>query len=277
LTANSSLAHRLASGASEALRHGLSPLFLRSVTRLGQRAQVRGAPLVDNRGSITIGDDFRLSSVPERSHLVTGGAGSIAIGSRVTVGAGSGIASLARITIGDGVQIGSRVMVWDADYRSADDSATASEAAAVVIEDDVRIDANVTVLKGSFLGKGAWVAAGSVVSGMVPPGAFVRGAPAEVVTRAGQRRETSAPGPEQVLERLKHAVSQTFGLASPPEPGDGPATIRAWDSLGTLRLLLAIEEEFHIVLAENALAGIGSLSNLQSIILQNLGSRARRD
>jgi len=50
-----------------------------------------------------------------------------------------------------------------------------------VIEDDVFIGMGVIVLKGSHLGRGCVVGAGSVVSGTFPPGSIVAGNPARVV------------------------------------------------------------------------------------------------
>jgi acetyltransferase-like isoleucine patch superfamily enzyme len=52
---------------------------------------------------------------------------------------------------------------------------------AVVIEDDVWIGPNATILKGVRIGAGALVEAGSVVSRDVPPRSRVMGNPAEVI------------------------------------------------------------------------------------------------
>jgi acetyltransferase-like isoleucine patch superfamily enzyme len=51
----------------------------------------------------------------------------------------------------------------------------------VIIEDDVWIGPNATILKGVRIGAGAFVEAGSVVSRDVPPRARVMGNPAEIV------------------------------------------------------------------------------------------------
>ena len=48
----------------------------------------------------------------------------------------------------------------------------------VVIEDDVWIGYNATILKGVRIGKGAIIAPGAVVTHDVPPGATVAGNPA---------------------------------------------------------------------------------------------------
>lgn len=52
---------------------------------------------------------------------------------------------------------------------------------AVVIEDDCWIGANVIVLSGAHVGRGAVIGAGSVVTGVVPPYTIAAGVPARVI------------------------------------------------------------------------------------------------
>lgn len=51
----------------------------------------------------------------------------------------------------------------------------------VIIEDDVWIGPNATILKGVRIGSGAWIEAGSLVTRDVPPRARVLGNPAQVI------------------------------------------------------------------------------------------------
>jgi acetyltransferase-like isoleucine patch superfamily enzyme len=51
----------------------------------------------------------------------------------------------------------------------------------VVIEDDVWIGPNATILKGVRIGAGAWIEAGALITRDVPPRARVMGNPAQVV------------------------------------------------------------------------------------------------
>jgi len=51
----------------------------------------------------------------------------------------------------------------------------------VVIEDDVWIGPNATILKGVRIGAGAWIEAGALVTRDVPPGSRVLGNPAQIV------------------------------------------------------------------------------------------------
>lgn len=51
----------------------------------------------------------------------------------------------------------------------------------VVIENDVWIGPNATILKGVHIGSGAWIEPGALVTRDVPPGARVMGNPAQVM------------------------------------------------------------------------------------------------
>ena len=59
----------------------------------------------------------------------------------------------------------------------------------VVIGDDVLIGANAVILEGVRIGKGAVVAAGSVVTKDVPPGVVVAGSPAKIIKTKDKKTE----------------------------------------------------------------------------------------
>jgi acyl carrier protein len=77
-----------------------------------------------------------------------------------------------------------------------------------------------------------------------------------------------------VLERVKAVVSETFHVTRALAPGDGPAQIPTWDSLGNLRLALALEDEFHVTLADDALYGVKSVGDVAGAVVTRL-ERAR--
>jgi acetyltransferase-like isoleucine patch superfamily enzyme len=54
----------------------------------------------------------------------------------------------------------------------------------VVIEDEVWVGPNVTILKGVRIGRGAWIEPGSLVVRDVPPGMRVMGNPAQTIGKA---------------------------------------------------------------------------------------------
>jgi len=59
----------------------------------------------------------------------------------------------------------------------------------VVIEDDVWIGPNATILKGVTVGAGSWIEAGSLVTRDVPAGSRVLGNPAQIIGRANGKSE----------------------------------------------------------------------------------------
>jgi galactoside O-acetyltransferase len=85
----------------------------------------------------------------------------------------------------------------------------------VVIEDDVFIGPNVTILPNVRIGHGAVVTAGSVVSQSVPPLTMVQGVPARPVARCGVPLGMRTP--------IREFYRQLRPLRSPLRP-TGPST-----------------------------------------------------
>ena len=65
----------------------------------------------------------------------------------------------------------------------------------ITVEEDVGIGANVTLLSGTHIGRGATIGAGSVCSSKIPPYAVVTGNPAQVVSFVFT--------PEEIIEHEK--------------------------------------------------------------------------
>ena len=103
-----------------------------------------------------------------------------------------------RITIGKRVVISYHVTIADSDFHPLDPEARQRDAIAnapggdlskrppivsspVEIEDDVWIGIGTIILKGVHIGRGARIAAGSVVTRNVPAGATVAGNPAQII------------------------------------------------------------------------------------------------
>lgn len=111
-------------------------------------------------------------------------------GATIEIGAGSGfsgavIGAAERIVIGPRVLVGGNCTITDTDWHPVDAAARQTDARArsapVIIEPDVWLSMNVTVLKGVTIGQGTVVAANSVVSRSLPAGVLAGGAPAKVV------------------------------------------------------------------------------------------------
>lgn len=175
--------------ADGALRDALARVLLAGATQVGERPRVHGVPYIENLGQIFIGDDLRLISAPVRARLVTGKGGVLRLGDHVTIGAGASIAATTQIDIGDGATLGPGVMLMDSDYHAVDDRSKKGAAAPIVIEANARLDEGVIVLRGAHIGRNAHIAAGSVVSGTIPEGAFAAGVRARVVAPGDRGRE----------------------------------------------------------------------------------------
>jgi galactoside O-acetyltransferase len=144
----------------------------------------------------------------------------IAVGDGVTFYPGVSIRGYGRLTIGDycsinsgvifgltcDLTLGKHVLVADnVSFRTADHEFSnldipiveqGERNGAIVVEDDVWIGANVTLLRGVHIGRGAIVGANAVVTRDVPAFAIVGGVPAQVI---GNRR--AAAGGVSELQR----------------------------------------------------------------------------
>ena len=246
--------HAVVRGASRAWARAMNVRALRRVDKIGAGFVFSGAPHFENLGSIEIGDDVAISSVPVQSHFVTGPGASLRIGSRVTIGAGAALTVHARVEIEDDARLGDGVVIMDTDFHATKDQGSASPTEPVFIGAGARIGDRVTVLKGARIGRGARVAADSVVTCEIPDGASARGVPARIFE--GPPRSTAdgdAPAPDAVRTRVAAIVAATFHVES-VSLDDGPSAIRGWDSLGGLRLLVALEDGFGIIIPEAMLA-----------------------
>ena len=53
---------------------------------------------------------------------------------------------------------------------------------------------------------------------------------------------------------------------APPDPGSGPDDVPEWDSLGSLKLLLALEEAFGCTIDEDVLAAARTVGDVQRVV-----------
>ena len=150
-------------------------------TSVGRWVWVQGRLVIDNSGTICLGERVRLRGVPLPIELAALPGGRLEIGDRTYINGGTSIAAQCLVKIGARCAIGNLTLIMDTDFHSVHDHTIAPSARPVIIEDDVWIAARVTILKGVTIGRGAVVAAGAVVTKDVPPCALVGGVPARVI------------------------------------------------------------------------------------------------
>lgn len=172
---------RVSEAVDREVHAALARVWLRGCDRVGRDAVLHGRPFVRNLGHIEIASDFVMSSLPVRSHLVTGPRGVLRIGARVHIAHGASISAHAELEIGDDVVIGPFAMLLDSDYHDASRRDSPGAARPIRIGRGVRLGAGVVVLRGAVIGDGAVIDAHSVVNRYVPGAVRASGVPARPV------------------------------------------------------------------------------------------------
>ncbi len=130
-------------------------------------------------GGISFGHDVCISD-----YCYIGGE-NLTCGDHIFLSHNCHIESIAGLTLGNYVWIGQNSSILTLNHKFSDwsrpISAQGFEKAAVKIADDVWLGANVVVLPGVTIGRGAIVAAGAVVTKDVEPFAIVGGVPAKII------------------------------------------------------------------------------------------------
>lgn len=124
-------------------------------------------------------------SVIEDFSVINNGVGEILIGNYTRIGLGNTI--IGPVTIGDKVNLAQNIVISGLNHSYEDISKNIYDQGVstkiVVIENDVLIGANSTILSGVHIGQHVVVGAGSVVTKNIPPYSVVVGNPARVVKR----------------------------------------------------------------------------------------------
>lgn len=164
--------------------------------RFGKGVKVYGIPRIENRGSITLGNNMRLNSAKCTYNsgnmaggvlLRTGKEGSIIIGDEVYLN-GTSIISEVQVKLGSRIMIGANTVIMDTNthnipYRDRLKRWDKIVRKQVSIGDDVWIGANSFIMKGVTIGKGSVIGAGSVVIKDVEPCSIYAGNPAVLVKK----------------------------------------------------------------------------------------------
>ncbi len=163
------------------LEHLRGAWFARSLTRHGIVVVSGGRPspqVINHGGQIVTQNCQFFSGV----RLEVFRNATITIGNGTYVNRNSLIISVGSVTIGADCRIAWDVVVMDSDLHPVDEHDQPTVSEPIVIEDDVWIGCRSIILKGVTIGRGAIVAAGSVVTKSIPPRAIAAGVPARVIS-----------------------------------------------------------------------------------------------
>ena len=163
------------------------PLFKSQCEAVGKRLHlVGGIPLIQGHISIVLGDNVSLhgksnftgAKVFERPTLRVGNNTVLGYQLQITVGCD--------VTIGNNVLIAGGVCIFSYDQHRLNPAerhlpALPVTSRPIVIEDNVWIGENCTILKGVTIGKNSIIAAGTNVTKDIPPNSIVKGHGAQVV------------------------------------------------------------------------------------------------
>jgi acetyltransferase-like isoleucine patch superfamily enzyme len=164
-----------------------APMLRARAARAGKHLYVSSAPYIRGHARIEIGDDCTFSFLAVKSGRFVDEP-VLTFGDRCYIAHGVQFAVNQRITLGNDVMIAANSVVRDSDDHPSDaerrarhDALSLDEISPVTIHDSAWIGRGAQILKGVTLGRGAIVAAGSVVVSDVPDGAIAMGIPARVL------------------------------------------------------------------------------------------------
>lgn len=173
--------------------------------RYGSGLKLKGMPVIFNKrgAGMEFGEDVVIKSsflsnlvgLYQRTVIVTRTEKArISIGSRVGI-SGATIYARESIEIGDDTNIGGNVKILDNDFHPLDEEERRLDikekigVRPVKIGKDCFIGCNALILKGTELGDGCVVGAGSVVSGKFEARSVIAGNPARVIRKLGEEHE----------------------------------------------------------------------------------------
>ena len=178
---------------------------LRRARSLGRLVFATGALDVhlERAAEVRIGTNVRFHADIHRPRLSVRHKALLSIGDDCLLN-GCIIAANAEVRIGNGVTLGPWAHLMDGDFHGVQDRDGAAASRPIVIGDGAWLATRAMVLKGVTIGRGAVVAAGSVVTKDVEAYTVVAGVPARVVRRLPSPRPSPpAPPPPRRAPRSR--------------------------------------------------------------------------
>lgn len=148
---------------------------------VGPESRVVGRPRIVNQGTLVIGKRCVLRSTVAPVEIYVAPGATFVIGDDVHINSGGTLSAHESVRIGDRVEIAPHVTIHDNSYHDLYNRTLLPRSLPVVIEDDVWLTTRCTILPGVRIGRGAVVAANSVVHRDVEPFTVVSGVPARPI------------------------------------------------------------------------------------------------
>lgn len=166
-----------------------APMLRARCERAGRGLNVSAVPYIRGHARITIGDHCYFSEFGVDTGRFTDQP-ELTFGDHCHIGYHTRFILNQRITLGNHVLIAGGCNLQDSDGHPSDPEARmrgeglkASDIAPVTLKDHAWVGRGSHILKGVTVGRGAVVAAGSVVATDVPDGAIAMGSPARILKR----------------------------------------------------------------------------------------------
>ena len=137
-------------------------------------------PDINNQGFISLGVDCTFRSFRIRHHIAVYEDAELIIGECAFFNDGLNLCATMSIKIGHHVKIGDMTYIYDSDFHHVS-SGQQVKRLPVSIGNNVWICANTMILPGSVIGDHSVIAAGSIVTGEIPPRCMAAGSPAKPV------------------------------------------------------------------------------------------------
>ena len=163
--------------------------------KIGSHCQFRGWVNVfkGNESDIIIGEKCSFNRSAYSNHIGLNHACILATyrsGAKIIIGNNVGMSSSTincwkSVTIGNDVRIGANCVIMDADFHL--DDPRSGNPQNIVIEDNVWLGANVTVMKGVKIGKNSIIGMGSIVTKDIPENCIAVGIPSRVIRKLSER------------------------------------------------------------------------------------------
>lgn len=151
-----------------------------SGAKFGQYPIILGLVRFHIRGEAIIGDRFTTMPHPPRPNMDVARGGILRVGNGSAMAGGASVEVWHEVRIGDNVMIGPYCSIIDDNRHLSEPDGGPLYKRPTVIEDNVWLTRNVTILPGVTVGSGSVIAPNSVVSRDIPPNSFASGSPARV-------------------------------------------------------------------------------------------------